>query len=129
MYIYFFLFNTESVTDHSILDVSSYHGGIWSYVKHKIDLEESDDVMFVAYSRQELAESLLDAQSILDDFPTPWGLDVPPFLHYKTWEEFSKTLDESEIPSLIPRTWDPLDNTLFQRSVDRSAYSEFPMLE
>lgn len=97
-------------------------------MKHKIDLTESDADMFVAYSREELAESLLDA-SILDDFPIPWGSDVPPFLQCTTWEEFSKTLDESEIPALIPRTWDPLDATLFQRSIDRSVYSEFPMNE
>ncbi|KAH9481751.1 hypothetical protein JR316_0006278 [Psilocybe cubensis] len=99
--------------------VSSYHGGIWSYVKHKIDLEESDDVIIPTRR-----------QTILDDFPISWGTpgDLP-FLHYKTWEEFSKTLNESDIPALVPRTWDPLDNTLFQKSIDRSAYSEFPVLE
>ncbi|KAH9481745.1 hypothetical protein JR316_0006272 [Psilocybe cubensis] len=106
-------------------DIATYHGGIWSYVVHELDINKINTLssdMFVPYTRQELAEALAD-RPILNDFPPTM---TPLYLEFPTWEDYVKTLDPADVPSTIPRTWDPIDDTMFSHLMSRTEQADFP---
>lgn len=103
--------------------IATYYGGIWSFVRQRVDTGALADGM-KPYTAQELAE-YLDDLPILDDFPIP--TDHSPYLQYSTWEEHIKTVDDVDVLSVIPKTWNPVNDTALPHLVDRTYIRDFPM--
>ena len=90
--------------------IKSYHGGIWTWLDARNDAGNfKRDLSLYPYTLEETLDYLSDID-ILDEFPLqslPTG--TLPYLRYTPWEEFIKTMNDSEIPASIPGTWSPFD--------------------
>uniref|UniRef100_A0A8H7Y3G6 ZZ-type domain-containing protein n=1 Tax=Psilocybe cubensis TaxID=181762 RepID=A0A8H7Y3G6_PSICU len=104
--------------------ISTFHGGIWSFVRQQLDTGALAEGM-KPYTAQELTE-YQDDLPILEDFPIP--TDVAPYIQYSTWEQYLQTAgDEAKDLSVIPKTWNPLNDTALPHLVDRAYIKDFPM--
>lgn len=105
-------------------DIATYYGGIWSFVRQRLDTGKLGEGM-TPYTAQELADYLADLP-ILDDYAIP--TEPSPYLQYQTWDEYTKTLgDEADVPPVIPKTWSPVDDTALPHLCARAYIADFPM--
>jgi len=91
--------------------MKSYYGGIWTSMDARITAGALKETFSAyPYTSEEALDYLRDID-VLDEFPLP---SLPPgtlpYLRYTPWEEFVKTMNGSEIPASIPRTWSPFDD-------------------
>ena len=105
--------------------VKSYHGGIWSCLAARINAGAFDrDFSLYPYTLEEASDYLSDID-VLDEFPLPsLPTGMLPYLRYTPWEEFIKTMNDSEIPASIPGTWSPFDEGYLETLSDRQNFSE-----
>jgi len=90
--------------------VKSYNGGIWSCLDARINARAFKRYFSpYPYTLEEASDYLSDID-VLDEFPLPsLPIGTLPYLRYTPWEEFIKTMNDSEIPASIPGTWSPFD--------------------
>lgn len=89
--------------------LQNYYGGIWSLVDAKRSFNEVVDPLGDPDPVKEYIRDVEDFHldiSVLDGFP-PTRVGAMPYLKYPPWEEYIKSLDASEIPSVIPASWNP----------------------
>jgi len=100
--------------------MKSYHGGIWAHLDARINAGAFQrDFSPHPYTLEEASDYLSDID-VLDEFPLP-SLPIGnlPYLRYTPWEEFVKTMNDSEIPTSIPSTWNPFDEGYLKKNSDR----------
>jgi len=90
--------------------IKSYHGGIWTFLNARLDAGvPKEQFSAYPYTQEETLDYLSDID-VLDEFPLPsLPAGTLPYLRYTPWEEFVKTMNDSEIPASIPSTWSPFD--------------------
>lgn len=100
--------------------IKSYHGGIWICLDARINAGALTDNFFpYPYTLEEASDYLSDID-ILHECPLPsLPTGTLPYLRYTPWEEFVKTMKESEIPASIPATWSPFDEAYPKELSDR----------
>ena len=100
--------------------IKSYHGGIWSCLDARISARAFSKYFSpYPYTLEEALDYLSDID-VLDEFPLPsLPTGTLPYLRYTPWEEFTKTMNNSEIPASIPSTWSPFDEGYPKKLSDR----------
>jgi hypothetical protein len=95
------------------------HGGIWGCLDARINAGAFKRY-FSPYPYTLEASDYLSDIDVLDEFPLPsLPTGTSPYLRYTPWEEFLKTMVDSEIPASIPGTWSPFDEGYLEILSDR----------
>ncbi|KAF9563209.1 hypothetical protein CPC08DRAFT_760974 [Agrocybe pediades] len=109
--------------------ISTYYGGIWSLLETNEDHQHymfGSRMISSEYTKEQLYDYLSDIE-VLKDYPLPTAETSKPLLHFITWEEHVKTLEESEIPDYLPETWLSYNAEYFYSLHSRSFLALFPL--
>lgn len=110
----------NAVDSSSKPNLDQFCGGIWSHFDAQLDRhrhfpQQAHYDFWGAYSVNDYDlddyKDFISDREFLDNFPVPSASDSDtsrPYLEYTPWEEAlqSMEVDASEVPSLIPNSWD-----------------------
>jgi len=93
---------------------------MWTYLDARMDAGALHSFFSLyPYTSKEASDYLSDID-VLDEFPLPsLPIGTLPYLRYTPWEEFVKSMNDSEIPASIPNTWSPFDEGYLEELSDR----------